>query len=254
MGPGLASGPHSRLLAFVRFGDCHSGWEVTNRLRMSRSTGIAACFARLPGFRSSRLRVPSGSRRNRSGDPKGPAIIDRTASPASGARAPAAIASPGGGALTRAEARVAAPFSRRKDQDRRFACPSRVVRIWPRPLPSFRRPDCSTATLPVTLFAALQACFPAFRRPRSVGWRTLIGGRIACRSSLCFSRTCIPIRSRFFLRDKAKLRPIGESRKTYFRHLSTSCALAVDNRDGPQKCGLSVRSDRAPPATAAAAR
>jgi len=60
MGPGIASGPHSRLLARVRFGDCHSGWEVAKGLRVSRIPGIAARCARLPGYRLSRLRVSTG--------------------------------------------------------------------------------------------------------------------------------------------------------------------------------------------------
>ena len=261
MGPGIASGPHSRLLARVRFGDCRSGWEEANRLRMFRSTGIAARFAQLPGYRSHRLRVSNGffaatfpvvqKDRQSSIAPlhRRPipflASRDRLRSHPPGAKhwrwpkpklepAPP-LRVPGG----RIRTAVPLPFG--------------VVRTWPKPCPS-SHPGAAFQPPLRSVLAALQACFPAFRRPRSVGWRTLIRGRIACKGSLCFSRTCIPIRSRFLLRDNTKLRSLSESRKTYFCHLSTGRDWAVDNVGGPRKRWRKVSSGRARPAAADAAR
>lgn len=283
MGPGIASGPHSRLLARVRFGDCRSGWEMAKCLRVSRVACIAARCARL-----ARLPIVALARFDRSFAATFPVVQkDRQSSIAPLHRRPIRSsarrvscetlvlrAGTGCDRIARGRNVGFGPKSESRcsvfpseGSGPLFRCRSasfepgrnHVPRLTSRPL----------AKLPLrSLFAALQACFPAFRRPRSVGWRTLIRSRIACRNSHCFSETCVSIRSRFFLRDKAKLRSVTESRKTYFRHLSTGRVVAVDNADGanspvnsqlrPRPASSRSRSrvscDHAPPEGGAAAR
>ena len=269
-GPESLPGPTLACWLNDRFGDCRSGWEMAKCLRVSRAAGIAARCARLPGYRLSRLRVSTGlspqpfrwSKRTGNHRPhrftgvrslclrwgSGCDRIARGRNVGSGPKSESRCSvfpSEGSGPLFHCRSASFEPGR------------SHVPRLTSRPL----------AKLPLrSVFAALQACFPAFRRPRSVGWRTLIRGRIAYRSSLCFSGTCVPIRSRFFLRDKAKLRSVGESRKTYFCHLSTGCVVAVDNaaeailpadtqlRSRPAGSRSRVSCDHGPPEGGAAAR
>ena len=261
MGPGIASGPHSRLLARVRFGDCRSGWEMAKCLRVSRAACIAARSARLPGYRWSRLRVSTGL------SPQPFRWSKRTGNHRphrfTGVRPLFSRSRVGCDRIPRGR-NLGAGQSRSSSLCRRSVFPEegsgplfhcRSASFEPGRNQALRLTSGPLAKLPLrSVFAALQACFPAFRRPRSVGWRTLIRGRIACKGSLCFSRTCIPIRSRFLLRDKTKLRSLAESRKTYFCHLSTGRDWAVDNVGGPRKRWRKVSSGRARPAAADAAR
>jgi len=130
-------------------------------------------FREASRLRSSRLRVSTGFRRNLSGGPKGPAIIDRIALPASDPFScepgPAAITSPGGGTLV--PDRSPKPLLRIPERRIRTAFPLsfRVVRTWPKPCPSFR--FRAAFKLPLRLTSpCLQPVFPRSEdRVRSAG-------------------------------------------------------------------------------------
>lgn len=95
--------------------------------------------------------------------------------------------------------RTAAPYSRAKDQDRISTVLPRRSNLAEAPF-AVSLPGRFHAALPTSL-AVSPACFPAFRRPRSVGWRTCQGAASLAEVRFAFQELAPRSATAFFLRD-----------------------------------------------------
>ena len=184
-----------------------SGWEVTQLL------SLVPHLRAIPAWPSPvRLRFPATLRRNLSGGPEGPAIIVRSA-----------IA--GVGSFPPGHDTEAPCGSRRKDPDSRtvIACVRRGPNSGRNLHPSFASADTVGADLrrgpefgrnlpPSSASASPGGCPSGFSLPRVTpfpsgpktfrrGVAAFVPSRRGCKNPFCFSRTCIPIRSRILASD-----------------------------------------------------
>lgn len=134
----------------------------------------------------------------------------------------AAIASPGGGALVWSQGRNprSAPLLRIPERRIRTASSTafRGVRTRPKPCSSSRVRGHVHAAL-ATFLAVSPACFPAFTKTAFGRLAHLPRGRIACRSSSCFSKACAPIRNRFLPPRQGKAAPVRRVAQDLFSSL-----------------------------------
>ena len=221
MGPGIASGPHSRLLARVRFGDCHSGWEVAKCLRVSRIPGIAASSARLPGsdrpacaFRPAFAATFPAVQKDRQSSI---ASLYRRPIPFLASRDRLRSHRPGAERWFRTEVRSRCSVFPSEGSGPLFRFPS--ASFEPGRSPARRFASGPLSSCPCDLPRRVSSLFS--RVPKTAFGRLahLLWGRIAYRSSPCFSKTCVPIRSRFLPPRQMKTAPRNRVAQDLFSSL-----------------------------------